>query len=138
MSLDLNKLANKLDEALSNETTETLTKFLNDKRMSNNKQTWIDWFFDQLEEKGDLRETPSIRNVQLNIDTSDYMELKQQAREMYRDEIEAAAIISSAEQSTKAANQKTEAFAIGYDQGYNRALDLIEWKIKTEIRQTIK
>jgi uncharacterized lipoprotein len=39
MSLDLNKLANKLDEALSNETSETLTKFLNDKRMSNNKQS---------------------------------------------------------------------------------------------------
>jgi hypothetical protein len=38
MSLDLNKLENKLDEALSNETTETLTKFLNDKRMTNNKQ----------------------------------------------------------------------------------------------------
>ena len=35
MSLDLNKLANKLDEALSNETSETLTKFLNDKRMTN-------------------------------------------------------------------------------------------------------
>lgn len=38
MSLDLNKLENKLDEALSNETSETLTKFLNDKRMTNNKQ----------------------------------------------------------------------------------------------------
>jgi hypothetical protein len=38
MSLDLNKLTNNLDEALSNETTETLTKFLNDKRMTNNKQ----------------------------------------------------------------------------------------------------
>jgi len=38
MSLDLNKLENKLDEVLSNETSETLTKFLNDKRMSNNKQ----------------------------------------------------------------------------------------------------
>jgi len=35
MSLDLNKLENKLDEALSNETSETLTKFLNDKRMKN-------------------------------------------------------------------------------------------------------
>jgi len=34
MSLDLNKL----DEALSNETSETLNKFLNDKRMTNNKQ----------------------------------------------------------------------------------------------------
>jgi hypothetical protein len=39
MSLDLNKLANKLDEALSSETSETLTKFLNDKTMSNNKQS---------------------------------------------------------------------------------------------------
>jgi hypothetical protein len=38
MSLDLNKLENKLDEALSNETSETLNKFLNDKRMENNKQ----------------------------------------------------------------------------------------------------
>ena len=37
MSLDLNKLENKLDEALSNETSETLSKFLNDKRMENNK-----------------------------------------------------------------------------------------------------
>jgi hypothetical protein len=44
MSLDLNKLENKLDEALSNETTETLTKFLNDKRMTNNKQqTAVEW-----------------------------------------------------------------------------------------------
>jgi hypothetical protein len=35
MSLDLNKLENKLDEALSNETSETLNKFLNDKKMKN-------------------------------------------------------------------------------------------------------
>jgi hypothetical protein len=49
MSLDLNKLSNKLDEALSNETTETLTKFLNDKRMTNNKQqTAVEWLQIQL------------------------------------------------------------------------------------------
>ena len=41
MSIDLNKLANKLDEALSNETSETLTKFFNDKRMTNNKHTQV-------------------------------------------------------------------------------------------------
>jgi hypothetical protein len=41
MSLDLNKLANKLDEALIKETTETLTKFFNDKRMTNNKHTQV-------------------------------------------------------------------------------------------------
>lgn len=39
MSIDLKKLENKLDEALSNETNETLTKFLTNKRMSNNKQS---------------------------------------------------------------------------------------------------
>jgi len=47
MSLDLNKLENKLDEALSNETSKTLTKFLNDKRMTNNKQqTAVEWLWE--------------------------------------------------------------------------------------------
>jgi len=88
MSLDLNKLENKLDEALSNETSETLNKFINDKRMTNNKQqTAVEWFIEELEYKGDLRETPSIRNIQLNIDTSDYMELKVQAKEMEKEQI---------------------------------------------------
>jgi len=54
-----------------------------DMEMTNNKQqTAVEWFIEQLEEKGDLRETPSIRNIQLNIDTSDYMELKVRAKEM--------------------------------------------------------
>jgi hypothetical protein len=48
MSLDLNKiankLANKLDEALINETTETLTKFLTNKRMSNNTKSSIEYY----------------------------------------------------------------------------------------------
>lgn len=42
MSLDLNKLANKLDEALSNETSETLTKFLTDKTMKKETGVIID------------------------------------------------------------------------------------------------
>jgi hypothetical protein len=91
MSLDLNKLENKLDEALTNETSETLSKFLNDKRMKNNKQkTAVEWFIEELEYKGDLRETPSIRNIQLNIDTSDYMELKVQAKEIEKEQIQDA------------------------------------------------
>jgi hypothetical protein len=102
--------------------------------MTNNKQqTSIDWFFDQL-----------VLNRIIIINGSTYWDkvktkyelLLDQAREMYQDEIEAAAIISSAEQSTKAANQKTEAFAIGYDQGYNRALDLVQWKINNELKNT--
>ena len=53
----------------------------------NKQQTAVEWFIEQLEYKGDLRETPSIRNIQLNIDTSDYMELKQQAKEMEKKQI---------------------------------------------------
>jgi len=49
--------------------------------------TSIEWLIDQLEQKGDMRETASIRNLQLNIDTSDYLELKRQAKEMHKQEI---------------------------------------------------
>jgi hypothetical protein len=115
MSLDLNKLENKLDEALSNETSETLNKFLTDKRMTNNKQqTAVEWFIEELEYKGDLRETPSIRNIQLNIDTSDYMELKVQAQEMDKE-------------------QKEISYADGYKEGYQRALDYMSDAIKEKI-----
>lgn len=51
MSLDLNKLKTKLDEALSNETSQTLTKFLNDKRMTNNKQQTPHGFCETPEQK---------------------------------------------------------------------------------------
>jgi hypothetical protein len=83
--------------------------------MTNNKQqTPLEWFIEQLEEKGDLRETPSIRNIQLNIDTSDYMELKQQAKEME-------------------AIGKEMSYADGYKEGYNRAIELTKWTISNLI-----
>jgi hypothetical protein len=53
----------------------------------NKQQTAVEWLIEQLEEKGELRETPSIRIVQLNIDTSDYLDLKRQAREMEKEQI---------------------------------------------------
>ena len=49
--------------------------------------TSIEKVFELLEKKGDMRETPSIRNLQLNIDTSDYLELKRLAKEMHKQEI---------------------------------------------------
>jgi len=83
--------------------------------MSNNKQqTAVEWFIEQLEEKGDLRETPSIRNIQLNIDTSDYMELKVQAQEMEKE-------------------QKQISYADGYAEGYKRVLELTKWAIENVI-----
>lgn len=83
--------------------------------MTNNKQqTAVEWFIEELEYKGDLRETPSIRNIQLNIDTSDYMELKQQAKEME-------------------VMGKEMSYSDGYAEGYKRALEMIEWYIKNHI-----
>ena len=76
--------------------------------MTNNKQqTPLEWFIEELEYKGDLRETPSIRNIQLNIDTSDYMELKVQAKEMEKE-------------------QKEMSYSDGYAQGYKRGLGLVK------------
>jgi hypothetical protein len=84
--------------------------------MTNNKQqTAVEWFIEELEYKGDLRETPSIRNIQLNIDTSDYMELKVQAKEM-----EVAG--------------KEMSYSDGYAQGYKRALEMVEWCMKNYIK----
>jgi len=52
MSLDLNKLENKLDEALSDETSESLNRFLNDKRMSSKQQTAVEWFAEMTSKLG--------------------------------------------------------------------------------------
>ena len=52
-----------------------------------------------------------------------------QAKERYNDEIEAAAIISSATESTS----KASSYAEGYKEGYNRALELSKWAISNLI-----
>ena len=54
------------------------------------KQTAVRWFIEQIELKGDMRETPSISNVQLNFDTLNYIDLKRQALQMEREQIEDA------------------------------------------------
>ena len=55
--------------------------------MSNNKQSSIELFIEQLEEKGDAWENASIRRVQISIDVSEYMELKTKAKAMHKEEI---------------------------------------------------
>jgi hypothetical protein len=73
------RIANR--EQLRKERKEKLKELME----KDKQQTPLEWFIEQIEEKGDLRETPSIRNIQLNIDTSDYMELKQKAKEMEKE-----------------------------------------------------
>jgi hypothetical protein len=70
--------------------------------------TSIEWLIDQLEQKGDMRETPSIRNLQLNIDTSDYLELKRQAKEMHKEEIKNACLLAISKYLYKQAVQQSE------------------------------
>ena len=56
--------------------------------MSNNKQSSVDLFIDQLEEKGNAyEENEGGRTINISIDISDYMELKIQAKAMHKEEI---------------------------------------------------
>jgi hypothetical protein len=94
------------------------------------KQTLIEQFVIECGKYGDTAQIPDEvieRFIKMEKDNIEQAEL---------DAKEIVIIKQCAEQSTKAANQKTEAFAIGYDQGYNRALDLVEWKIKHELKNT--
>ena len=77
--------------------------------MSNNKQSSVDLFIDQLEEKGNAyEENEGGRTINISIDISDYMELKIQAKEM-----EVAG--------------KEMSYSDGYREGYKRALELTQW-----------
>ncbi len=84
MSLDLNKLENKLDEALSNETSETLNKFLDDKRMTNNNQSSVEWIIKQLIFKTEFENLPNqyVLMSDKNIDN-----IIEQAKEMEKEQI---------------------------------------------------
>ena len=56
--------------------------------MSNNKQSSVELFIEQLEEKGKAyEETVGVRTVNICIDVSEYMELKQQAKAMHKEEM---------------------------------------------------
>ena len=51
----------------------------------NNKQSSVELFIEQLEEKGKAyEETVGVRTVNICIDVSEYMELKQQAKAMHK------------------------------------------------------
>ena len=47
----------------------------------------VEWLIEQLEEKGGAWENVSIRRLNISIDVSDYMELKQQAKARHKEEI---------------------------------------------------
>ena len=99
--------------------------------MTNNKeQTAVEWFIEELEEKGKAyEENQVVRTINICIDVSDYMELKVQAKEMDKEQMELAIIKQCAEQSTSEASK----YAEGYKEGYNRAIELTKWTISNLI-----
>jgi F420-dependent methylenetetrahydromethanopterin dehydrogenase len=70
--------------------------------MTNNKQSSVDLFIEQLEEKGKAyEENQIVRTINICIDVSDYMELKVQAKAMHKQEIVEAYYVD---------NEKNEGF----------------------------
>ena len=52
-----------------------------------NKQTAVQRFIEQLEEKGVAYENVSFRKIQISIDVSDYLDLKRQAFQMGKEQM---------------------------------------------------
>ncbi len=53
----------------------------------NKKQTAVQWFIEQLEQKGGASENVGIRKIQISIDVSGYLDLKRQAFQMEKDQM---------------------------------------------------
>ena len=51
------------------------------------KMTAVQWFIEQLEQKGDASENLYVRRVQISIDTSDYLKLIRQAKQMEKEQM---------------------------------------------------
>lgn len=56
------------------------------------KQTAVDWFIGQLEKKGNAFENVNIRNVYIEIDTSEYLGLMKEAKQKERKQMIAFAM----------------------------------------------
>lgn len=54
------------------------------------RKTAVDWLIDEIESKGKAWENTSIRRVQIDIDVSDYLELKRQAKQMEKEQLNIA------------------------------------------------
>ena len=49
------------------------------------EQLAVEWFINQLEEKGNVSEHTKSRILEFKIDVSDYLDLKRQAKEMEKE-----------------------------------------------------
>ena len=64
------------------------------------KQTAVEWLINRIEEKGDARKTPYTTIIELYLDTPEYNELINKAKEMEKQQIIDAIIFSKREHYT--------------------------------------
>ena len=50
-------------------------------------KTAVEWLIEEIEQKGDAWENVSISRIQISIKVEDYLELKNQAKEMEKEQI---------------------------------------------------
>ena len=100
--------------------------------MTNNKQqTVVEWYISKIKEARILCDDPSME-MDIRHTLEVLIKKGEQAKERYNDEIEAAAIISSATESTI----KASSYAEGYTEGYKRAVELAKHQItQIEVKQ---
>jgi hypothetical protein len=55
--------------------------------MNSKELTPVEWFIEQLEEKGSASENVSIRRLEISIDVSEYLDLKRKAKEMEKEQM---------------------------------------------------
>jgi len=51
------------------------------------QQTAVEWFINELESKGEAWENVSTRRLQINIDITEYLDLKRQVKAMEEEQI---------------------------------------------------
>lgn len=99
--------------------------------MTNDRQpTSIEFLYAELYKRMTVWHSSSGNSqVHIVLNSGDLIRLINEAKEMYNLEIESAVIKQCAEKSTSEASLYSE----GYQQGYNRAIELSKWAISNLI-----
>jgi hypothetical protein len=100
--------------------------------MTNNKQqTAVDWYAKQIEI---LHYDYFTEHISKDEKNQRLKQLKEQAKEIEKDQMEAAIIKQCAEQSTSEASK----YAEGYKEGYHRAIENAKYQINKWIDKELK
>jgi hypothetical protein len=93
------------------------------------EQLAVEWFINQLEEKGNVSEHTKSRILEFKIDVSDYLDLKRQAKEMEKQNEKNACLLAISQYLYKQAVQESEKNNIAED----KKIHIVSTNVKGEI-----